>query len=101
MDLFFAKYLRKGMRNMQSELEEKVNATNDPDELKRYLEPLEDMAFCQVIKNCADPRKLDNYVPQHKFPAYTIALHCIDHQNISSKQRQTIQNLFLATKADK
>lgn len=85
---------------MQSDLEEKVKATNDPDELKQYLEPLADMDFCQVIKDCADPQKLDNYVPQHKFPAYTIALHCIDHQKISSKQRKTIQNLFLAAKAD-
>lgn len=85
---------------MAANLEEKINDTNDPDKLKQYLEPLSDMDFCQVIVDCADGQRLDNFVPQHKFPAYTIALHCIDHQKISSKQRKTIQNLFLATKAE-
>lgn len=85
---------------MLMDLKEKIKQSVDPEELKSYLEPLTDMEFCQVIADCADQKELDNFVPQHKFPAYTIVLHCIDHQKISSKQRKTIQNLFLATKAE-
>jgi len=84
---------------MDNDLKVKIDATSDPEKLKQYLVPLDNNSFCQVVTSCSDQQEMDNFVPNHKFPAYTIALHCLDQNTMSQKQRKTIQNIFLGVKA--
>ena len=84
---------------MDNDLKVKIDATSDPEELKQYLNPLDNDTFCQIVTSCADQQEMDTFVPNHKFPAYTIALHCLDQHTMSQKQRKTIQNIFLGVKA--
>ncbi|AOF48308.1 hypothetical protein [Tetragenococcus halophilus] len=84
---------------MDNDLKVKIDAISDPEELKQYLNPLDNDSFCQIVTSCADQQEMDTFVPNHKFPAYTIALHCLDQHNMSQKQRKTIQNIFLGVKA--